>query len=80
LERDRRQPPCVIPDVCRPGFDPFVESLPVPSEQGSRRFLEAGQVSGHGGHEPVGRLLRLSDAIPAFVRASRLFHELAQRN
>lgn len=48
-------------------------------EQIPRCFLESWQVSGHGRHESVHRLLRLTNPIPVSINASRLLDELAKR-
>ena len=50
--------------------DQLVEPLLVPCEQGSGGFLEAGLVTGHGGHEPVACFPRLPHAILLDAHAS----------
>src|SRR4030088_3609027 len=76
LEREGGELSCMLANVLGPRPDRLVEALPLSCEQRPRRLLEAGPVAGHDGHEPVGRLLRLADAILALVRPSRLLHQL----
>ena len=80
VQRGRSQFSCIISDVVGPRFDELVEAIPVSGKQRPGGFLEAGQVTGHGRHEPVGGLLRKTHAIAALISASGLLNQFAKRD
>src|SRR4051812_19001356 len=70
----------VLANILGPQLGQLAEAFAVTRKQGSRCLLETGPVAGHDGHEPVGSLLRLADAILALVRTPGLLHEFAERD
>ena len=70
----------MVPDVDGPGFGQSRKLRGIPGEEGPGRLFEAGQVSGHGRHESVGRLLRPPSPIPAGVRSPRLLDQFPERD
>src|SRR3954462_15370094 len=71
---------CVLANILGPRLGQLAEAVAVTGKQRPCCLLETGPVAGHDGHEPVGGLLRLADAILAFVRTPCLLHEFAQRD
>src|SRR5690348_12234642 len=67
-ERCCREAPRIISHVRRPARRVLVEPTIVAGEERSRRLLEADVVTGHGGHEAVGRLTRLPDDVTPAAR------------
>src|SRR3954471_9063510 len=80
VERFGGELSCVLANILGPRLDQLVEAVAVTGKQGARCLLETGPVAGHDGHEPVRGLLRLADAILAFVRTPGLLHEFAERD
>jgi hypothetical protein len=70
----------MIADVAGPRLDLIVEPLLIASKERSQRFLVAWSISGHGGHETISRLTRLTDSVGTFVGASRDLDKLAERD
>src|SRR3954469_8675152 len=80
VERVGGELSCVLANILGPRLGQLVEAVAKTRKQGPRRLLETGPVAGHDGHEPVGGLLRLADAILALVRTPGLLHEFAERD
>jgi hypothetical protein len=78
IERRRREFHAMVANIGRPGLSQFGKPRRIGSEQGAARLLESRKVSGHGGHEAVGGLAGLADAIVGGVVATGLLDQFSQ--
>src|SRR3954469_13127131 len=80
VERVGGELSCMLANILGPRLGQSVEAVALTRKQGPGCLLETGPVASHDGHEPVGGLLRLADAILALVHTPCDLHEFAERD